>query len=252
MQHPTVSYFHHYEIRTYTGSTAFPFRSVLAFNLTDAKRKLRETVIGKPVEVINHIRTSQVLDASSRFVTTPKGARYGMLVGVEPEVRLILHNNVQVLDGKSRRPEQPFAPDHAPLERLQDALVVLSDHGTISFAHLEILADDLCYKAPCEFLVRQAVELFKKIPADPEAWATAISYLTDAVYWHGRDDEPLQGVEFFHVPDDYQPESDDPEQPYEDGWYYWYCQPGCLPDSEPVGPYDSEEDAILNCLESSE
>ena len=23
------------------------------------------------------------------------------------------------------------------------------------------------------------------------------------------------------------------------GWFYWYCFPGCLPDSEPVGPYET-------------
>lgn len=24
------------------------------------------------------------------------------------------------------------------------------------------------------------------------------------------------------------------------GWFYWYCLPGCLPDSEPFGPFSSE------------
>lgn len=28
------------------------------------------------------------------------------------------------------------------------------------------------------------------------------------------------------------------------GWYYWYCFPGCLPDSDPIGPYDTEEEAL--------
>ncbi len=28
------------------------------------------------------------------------------------------------------------------------------------------------------------------------------------------------------------------------GWYYWYCFPGCLPDSEPLGPYQTEQDAV--------
>jgi hypothetical protein len=39
----------------------------------------------------------------------------------------------------------------------------------------------------------------------------------------------------------------------EGGWFYWYCQPGCLPDSEPFGPFESEElakqDAIDNATE---
>jgi hypothetical protein len=27
------------------------------------------------------------------------------------------------------------------------------------------------------------------------------------------------------------------------GWYYWYCLPGCLPDSDPIGPFESWEEA---------
>ena len=28
------------------------------------------------------------------------------------------------------------------------------------------------------------------------------------------------------------------------GYYYWYCFPGCLPDSEPYGPFSSKQAAI--------
>jgi hypothetical protein len=28
------------------------------------------------------------------------------------------------------------------------------------------------------------------------------------------------------------------------GWYYWFCFPGCLPDSDPFGPYDTQAAAI--------
>ena len=28
------------------------------------------------------------------------------------------------------------------------------------------------------------------------------------------------------------------------GWYYWVCLPGCLPDSDPIGPFESEDVAI--------
>lgn len=35
------------------------------------------------------------------------------------------------------------------------------------------------------------------------------------------------------------------------GWYYWYCLPGCLPDSEPNGPYTTEQDAIDAAMEDS-
>lgn len=28
------------------------------------------------------------------------------------------------------------------------------------------------------------------------------------------------------------------------GWYWWACFPGCLPDGEPMGPFDSEAEAL--------
>lgn len=33
-------------------------------------------------------------------------------------------------------------------------------------------------------------------------------------------------------------------EPYETGWYWWPCWPGCLPDGDPMGPYESEREAI--------
>ncbi len=30
----------------------------------------------------------------------------------------------------------------------------------------------------------------------------------------------------------------------EEGWYYWFCFPGCLPDSDPIGPFATEQEAI--------
>lgn len=30
------------------------------------------------------------------------------------------------------------------------------------------------------------------------------------------------------------------------GWYWWPCFPGCLPDGDPVGPFDTERDAVLD------
>ena len=36
------------------------------------------------------------------------------------------------------------------------------------------------------------------------------------------------------------------------GWYWWYCFPGCLPDGEPNGPFETEEAAIKNAQESNE
>lgn len=32
------------------------------------------------------------------------------------------------------------------------------------------------------------------------------------------------------------------------GWYWWYCQPGCLPDGEAAGPFETY-DAVLRDLD---
>jgi hypothetical protein len=46
------------------------------------------------------------------------------------------------------------------------------------------------------------------------------------------------------------PESDGPAaDPGSDhaehvGWYYWFCFPGCMPDSDAFGPYPSEQAAL--------
>jgi hypothetical protein len=29
-----------------------------------------------------------------------------------------------------------------------------------------------------------------------------------------------------------------------EGWYWWSCFPGCLPDSDPFGPFKTEREAI--------
>ncbi len=34
-----------------------------------------------------------------------------------------------------------------------------------------------------------------------------------------------------------------PEQP---GWYWWACFPGCLPDGDPIGPFDTEAEALAD------
>ena len=31
-----------------------------------------------------------------------------------------------------------------------------------------------------------------------------------------------------------------------EGWYWWSCFPGCLPDSEPMGPFDTETEALAD------
>jgi hypothetical protein len=34
------------------------------------------------------------------------------------------------------------------------------------------------------------------------------------------------------------------EEGIQGGWFWWSCFPGCLPDSEPMGPFDSYKDAL--------
>jgi hypothetical protein len=38
----------------------------------------------------------------------------------------------------------------------------------------------------------------------------------------------------------------------EHGWFYWFCLPGCLPDSEPFGPFPTEDEALADAQEGSE
>ena len=35
------------------------------------------------------------------------------------------------------------------------------------------------------------------------------------------------------------------------GWFYWYCFPGCLPEGSPIGPYETEADAIKACRDEA-
>lgn len=35
-----------------------------------------------------------------------------------------------------------------------------------------------------------------------------------------------------------------------EGWFYWFCFPGCLPDSDPIGPFDSEADALADARDN--
>lgn len=38
-------------------------------------------------------------------------------------------------------------------------------------------------------------------------------------------------------------------EPCAAGWYWWPCFPGCLPDGEPMGPFETEAEAIANARE---
>lgn len=32
-------------------------------------------------------------------------------------------------------------------------------------------------------------------------------------------------------------------------WFYWFCLPGCMPDSDPSGPFKTEAEALENARE---
>lgn len=55
----------------------------------------------------------------------------------------------------------------------------------------------------------------------------------------------LPDVECFYAPHGNMVDDDGNELPA--GWYYWFCFPGCMPDSEPSGPYKTEEEALEDC-----
>jgi len=35
------------------------------------------------------------------------------------------------------------------------------------------------------------------------------------------------------------------------GYYYWFCFTGCLPDSAPVGPFDTRDEALAHARENA-
>ena len=36
------------------------------------------------------------------------------------------------------------------------------------------------------------------------------------------------------------------------GWFYWYSLPGCMPDSDPIGPYETRNAAVEACRDESD
>jgi len=57
-----------------------------------------------------------------------------------------------------------------------------------------------------------------------------------------REDEPaaLPGIKVWQRSKDCCPGS---------GWYWRSCFPGCLPDSDPVGPFETEAEALADARE---
>ena len=47
-------------------------------------------------------------------------------------------------------------------------------------------------------------------------------------------------------------DSTDSEDAAPPGWYWWSCFPGCLPDSDPVGPFATEAEALADAQSGCE
>ena len=58
------------------------------------------------------------------------------------------------------------------------------------------------------------------------------------------DKDSLPNVETYYVDADDLDFVDEEGNQLEEGWYYWFCLPGCMPDSEPCGPFDTEAEAL--------
>lgn len=69
-----------------------------------------------------------------------------------------------------------------------------------------------------------------------------------------RESDPhaLPDIETFRVKDGFPRVSGEDGECLADGWYWWSCFPGCLPDSDPVGPFDTETDALADAREGLE
>ena len=63
-----------------------------------------------------------------------------------------------------------------------------------------------------------------------------------------RTDDPhaLPDCEVFYLSGAEDWYHDDEDRPLEQGWYWWSCFPGCIPDSEAFGPFDTEAEALAD------
>jgi hypothetical protein len=55
----------------------------------------------------------------------------------------------------------------------------------------------------------------------------------------------LPDIEIFYMDSDNRMQ-DEEGAPYPNGYYWWPCFPGCLPDSEPIGPFKTYKQALAS------
>ena len=58
------------------------------------------------------------------------------------------------------------------------------------------------------------------------------------------DEHALPNAEVFHSKNHNQYLNPDSDDRLESGFYGWPCFPGCLPDGEPIGPFETEDEAV--------
>src|SRR4030042_84535 len=56
----------------------------------------------------------------------------------------------------------------------------------------------------------------------------------------------LPDIEVFEVWEEGERVEDCEGNQLEPGWYWWSCFPGCLPDGEPIGPFETKEEALAD------
>lgn len=60
------------------------------------------------------------------------------------------------------------------------------------------------------------------------------------------DGHQVGGFEVFEVAAGHSFTTNPDKEPFECGWYWWPCLPGCLPDSDPWGPFKTATQAYDN------
>lgn len=68
-----------------------------------------------------------------------------------------------------------------------------------------------------------------------------------------RADDPhaLPDVEVFYL-EAFSRMTDQDGATLDPGWYWWACFPGCLPDGDPIGPFNTQQEAIADAQEGAD
>ena len=73
-----------------------------------------------------------------------------------------------------------------------------------------------------------SLEAFHMSESEVRAHWSLRAYGTGIGYAPGPDSEPVETAEELT------------------GWYWWACFPGCLPDGDAVGPFETEREAVID------